>query len=489
MVFSSTVFLFLFLPLVLGFYFSIPGIRFRNLFLLFASLFFYAWGENVVVWLAIASIGVNYFLALAIANNPHPPARKFILAIAIGVNLGFLAWFKYSTFLGETARAIAPQLIFFVPSVVSLPLGISFFTFQALSYVADVYRQQVKVQNNPLNLALYIFFFPQLIAGPIVRYLDLEKQLIKRSISIEIFATGVRRFILGLGKKMLIANTLAVPVNAIFSLPSQGLNSSVAWLGITCYTLQIYFDFSGYSDMAIGLGLLFGFQLPENFNYPYISQSIREFWQRWHISLSSWFRDYLYIPLGGNRCSRTRTYLNLFIVFFLCGLWHGASWNFALWGLFHGSFIVIERLMLRRSLFFPKPKLLEWMGLAVRHLYALLVVMVGWIFFRAETLDDAGYFLSAMVGLNKGTSMESVGNYFNVEIGLTMIVGAIASTPVLPYLLNCYQKFRKNCKPKIDIIIQGLISVAEITAFALLFLASISKLAAQTYQPFIYFRF
>jgi len=319
MVFSSLIFLFLFLPIVLLGYMVMRTTIARNAFLLLASLFFYAWGELSFLWVMLASICLNYIFAIVISDTNEPVRRKVALAGAIIVNLGLLAFFKYAGFLETNVNHLLAlgQLPLLTGQAPPLPLGISFFTFHSLSYVIDVYRRQATAQRNPINLALYISLFPQLIAGPIIRYHDVCEQLTERTITVEKFAEGVRRFVTGLGKKMLIANVVAGPADQIFGLPGSELTTGLAWLGCLCYTLQIYFDFSGYSDMAIGLGLMFGFRFLENFNFPYISQSIREFWQRWHISLSNWFRDYLYIPLGGNRCGNVRVSLNLLIVFFL----------------------------------------------------------------------------------------------------------------------------------------------------------------------------
>ena len=539
MVFSSTVFLFLFLPVVLVFYLLVPGTQGRNLFLLAASLFFYAWGETIFVAIMLLSIAVNYVMGLALDTPSNKPGdRRAILAIAIAFNLGLLGYFKYGNFLADNFNQlvlafspIASSPTYFAPidlAPIHLPIGISFFTFQALSYIIDVYRQKVPAGKNLFNVALYIAFFPQLIAGPIVRYRDIEAGLQKRAITVEGFASGTRRFILGLGKKMLIANTLAEPADAIFALPPGELTTGLAWLGISCYTLQIYFDFSGYSDMAISLGQMFGFRFPENFDYPYISRSIREFWRRWHISLSTWFRDYLYIPLGGNRHSSLRTSLNLGTVFVLCGLWHGASWTFVIWGLFHGFFIAIEHLLATTGLTANKFWLLRLWPL--RHCYVLVAVMMGWVFFRAETLADAFAFLQAAVGFG-GESFggESFGGesqiaaYFNSEILLTMVVGAIASLPVLPMLRELYRlrfatwlvpfgkKVDNNSKPSpwrergtpiqnflakiqnaigpIPLVAEVVISGVELSGLALIFIACAAKLAAGTYNPFIYFRF
>jgi alginate O-acetyltransferase complex protein AlgI len=305
---------------------------------------------------------------------------------------------------------------------VRLPLGISFFTFHALSYVIDVYRHKWPAAKNPGDVALYIFFFPQLIAGPILRWSAIAPQLVQRAVTRERFAEGIRRFVGGLAKKMIIANVVAVPADKLFALPGQELTPSLAWLAIGCYTLQIYFDFSGYSDMAVGLGKMFGFEFIENFNFPYTAQSIKDFWRRWHISLSSWFRDYLYIPLGGNRCSGWRNHLNLMIVFFLCGLWHGASWTFVIWGLYHGAFLLIERTRFGDWLErLPRP---------LRHIYTLLVVMIGWVLFRTETFAQATSVLASMAGLSTGVDPnQKFARYWNSELMWSIVFGIIFSMP------------------------------------------------------------
>src|SRR6476646_10443526 len=370
MVFASPLFLFLFLPATIAAYFALPS-RFRNVVLLVASVAFYAWGEARYVPLVLGSVAFNWWMGLRIADAADPRRRKRRLATAVAGNLLALAVFKYANFAVANIDAIAP--IFGVApltlAAIPLPLGISFFTFHAISYVVDVYKLTANAQRNVRAFALYILLFPQLIAGPIIRYRDIAQQLVTREASAAEFAYGVRRFVLGLGKKLLIANTLGGTADAIFGLPGAELGAATAWLGLVCYTLQIYFDFSGYSDMAIGLMRVFGFRILENFDYPYLSRSIREFWRRWHISLSSWFLDYLYVPLGGNRHGTALAYRNLVIVFLLCGLWHGASWPFVLWGIWHGLFLVAERAGVGR--------MLERLG-PVSHVYALLVVMGGW---------------------------------------------------------------------------------------------------------------
>ncbi len=476
MVFSSPIFLFLFLPVTLAVYFALPW-RWRNTWLLGTSLVFYGWGEPKFVAVMLASIVTNFLLALWIDCFPDPRRRRLPLAAAVIVNIGLLATFKYADFVVGNLNSVLAELHLQplrLPDI-ALPIGISFFTFHALSYVIDVYRRKVPVQRNPFNIGLYIALFSQLIAGPIIRYHDVARQLEERSITRADFAYGVERFIIGLGKKVLIANSLAGPADLIFSIPGDQLTLPVAWLGLACYTLQIYFDFSGYSDMAIGLGRMFGFHFLENFNYPYIAQSMTEFWRRWHISLSNWFRDYLYIPLGGNRVAPWRVYLNLVIVFFLCGLWHGASWTFVFWGLFHGAFLVSERMGLTR-------RMAAWRA-PLRHAYLILVVMVSWVFFRSTTLSDAWGFLAAMTGMSPASGLEHpLALYADAQTLLALTTGAIGSAPVMPMVRRWLEGFPG---PVIDIGASGI----RLAAMASILMASAMLLAAGTYNPFIYFRF
>jgi alginate O-acetyltransferase complex protein AlgI len=358
---------------------------------------------------------------------------------------------------------------------IALPIGISFITFHALSYVIDIARGASRAQRNPLNLALYIALFPQLVAGPIVRYAHLAPQIATRETTPTSFAVGVRRFIIGLGKKVLIANTLAVPADAIFGLPSTELTFGLSWLGVICYTLQIYFDFSGYSDMAIGLGRMFGFLFLENFDYPYTASSLREFWRRWHISLSTWFRDYLYVPLGGNRRSLPRVYLNLVTVFALCGLWHGAKWGFLVWGLYHGCFLVLERVGLE--------SILERWPAPIRHAYLLIVVAVGWVFFRAESLSMAAAFLAAMAGGAQGSGTQYHPSlYLDAAVILALIAGAIGAMPVLPVL-------RRRQERSVHVPLRWAADLTSAALLAGILLMSCMALAAGTYNPFIYYRF
>jgi alginate O-acetyltransferase complex protein AlgI len=479
MIFSTPVFLFLFLPAILLGHYACPRFL-RNAFLLMASLFFYAWGETIFVQIMIVSILFNFLFGLWVDKTRAQSRGRLVLAVAVGGNLALLITFKYANFLVDGLNGflslVGVETIELMP--IHLPIGISFFTFQALSYVIDVYRGTAIPQRNPLHLGLYISLFPQLIAGPIIRYHDIAKQIVHRTTSIPLFARGARRFIIGLAKKMLVANVLGEVADSIFAIPSETLSISAAWLGAIAYTFQIYFDFSGYSDMAIGLGHMFGFRFLENFNYPYISQSVTEFWRRWHISLSSWFRDYLYIPLGGSRKGGLRTYRNLITVFFLCGLWHGASWTFVIWGLYHGAFLVLERAGFHRKL------ACIWRPL--RHCYALFVVVVGWVFFRAETFSQAIDYLSAMTGLRGGAGDPSSALLFlNREQIFILAIASVACTPLWPYLRK---KLPTQFAFKPFLFKQGL-EWAYLAYLVAIFLGCSMKIASSTHNPFLYFRF
>src|ERR1035441_9403779 len=379
MVFSSPIFLFLFLPVVLAVYALLPGLRAKNYWLLLMSLVFYAWGEVLFIFLLLASTLMNYFLGLWVDRSEDTGRRKLAVAVAVCANIGLLCFFKYADFFVATINSIlrltsaAP----FPQPNIPLPIGISFFTFHALSYMIDIYRRKWKAAASPKDVALYIFFFPQLIAGPILRWNAIAPQLAERTMSRDDFAEGIRRFVGGLAKKMLIANSLALPADQIFALSANELSPVTAWFGLLCYTLQIYFDFSGYSDMAVGMGKMFGFKFLENFNFLYLAQSVREFWQRWHMSLMSWFRDYLYIPLGGSRVSNARTNLNLLIVFVLCGLWHGAGWTYIVFGFYQAFFVILERTPFG-----------AWQGKLprpARHFYAMFVFVMSLVIFRSRS--------------------------------------------------------------------------------------------------------
>jgi alginate O-acetyltransferase complex protein AlgI len=478
--FTEPTFLFLFLPVLLALYFlTRVHAGYANLLLLAASVLFYAKGGGAFTWLMLGSIAFNYVMAILVdrARATSDVRARQVLAAAVTVNLLVLAWFKYANFLVENANAMLGAVgarSFAAPEVL-LPIGISFYTFHAISYVVDVYRRQAAAQKSPVHAGLYMLLFPQLIAGPIIRYREIADQLARRTVALDDFACGVRRFIIGLGKKVLIANVLAGPADGIFQMPAHQLIAPYAWLGIVCYTLQIYFDFSGYSDMAIGLGRMFGFRFPENFRWPYVADSVQEFWRRWHISLSSWFRDYVYVPLGGNRVAPALVYRNLVIVFFLCGLWHGASWNFVIWGLYHGAFLVLERLGLARLLRRASP--------AARHLYLLVVVMVGWVFFRADTLPQALTYLQALAGAG-GTEMPPVrlSWYLNPEVRIALVAGIVGATPVVPALAAL-------SRDRLGAWRAQALEAAGAVALVGMFLAALLQVGARSYNPFIYFRF
>ncbi len=481
MVFASPFFLFLFLPLTLAAYFAFPR-AWRNGVLLVASLVFYAWGESRYLPLIVGSVAFNWTMGRAIGSANDIRRRRRWLAAAVAGNLAALALFKYANFAVANVNALAPVLAMapFAVAAIPLPLGISFFTFHAISYVVDVYKRNADAESSIPRFALYILLFPQLIAGPIIRWRDIAAQLRSRDQRIADFAYGVRRFVLGLGKKVVIANTLGGTADAIFGLPASELTAPLAWLGLACYTLQIYFDFSGYSDMAIGLMRMFGFRILENFNYPYIARSIREFWRRWHISLSNWFRDYLYIPLGGNQRGERRAYANLVIVFLLCGLWHGASWPFVLWGAWHGLFLVAERAGIDR--------LLRGAGTGARlgsHIYALLVVMGGWVLFRCDTLTHAVDYFQALAGFATAAgSRHSVAQYLDPQVMCTLALATLFATP----LARRIGAWRDGVAATPGPAATGVLA-ADVAWLACVGVVASAFLAAGTYNPFIYFRF
>lgn len=476
MLFSSTVFLFLFLPLSLLAYYIVPK-QLKNAVLLLCSLLFYAWGGVSLSLILVFSLLINYFSGRWIAASVAK--KKLALSIGVSLNLALLVVFKYANFIVENVNHLQDVFHFNEipdPGIV-LPIGISFFTFQAISYLVDIYREEAKVQRNFINLALYISLFPQLIAGPIVRYHDISKQLINRDLTIAKFRSGVERFVLGLAKKVLLANNFAYVADQVFEMPLAEFDSSVAWLGIISYALQIYFDFAGYSDMAIGLGRMFGFEFLENFNFPYISRSIKEFWRRWHISLSTWFRDYLYIPLGGNRKGAGRTYVNLLIVFFMTGFWHGASWSFLVWGLFHGAFLVLERLGLGT--------VLKRIGRVPAHIYTLLVVLIGWVFFRVEQLDEAFDFVLKMFAFKGADIQLTTWTYFmNPVLFLLYPFAFLSSSYFFPRVFDFFRKkYAENA------FVHALWPVLKTIFLFAIFMFSVMFILADAYNPFIYFRF
>lgn len=483
MVFSSPQFLFLFLPIALVLYGSSPK-RGGNLVLLLVSLLFYAWGEAAHLWVLLLLIALNWAAGLVIARDPRALQRRLAVTAAIAIDLAALVWFKYAMFLGHNVARFGVASTALTGIV--LPLGISFFVFHNISYVVDVYRRVAPPRRNPIDFALYIAFFPQLIAGPIIRYHDIAAQLDRRRVTPAGFASGVERFLAGFAKKMLLANPLAITADRIFALPHQSLPPGVAWLGLACYTLQIYFDFSGYSDMAIGLARMFGFEFLENFNYPYISASIQEFWRRWHISLSNWFRDYVYIPLGGNRFGPVRTYRNLVLVFLLCGFWHGANWTFLVWGMIHGTFLVVERagvgVLLARA-----PRVLG-------HAYALFVVALAWVFFRCDSLPAAGRYLRALAGLSHVSGGLPLPYYLNRETALALLIGVVAATPAFSWITRDWRARAMQWRGAVDrSVLNAHDGAALIGArgvlLALFMSLSFLQLASAVYNPFIYFRF
>lgn len=466
MLFSSVFFLLVFLPFVIIFYYLLKD-RYRNFFLLLASLLFYSWGEPNFIILLLISIFMNYCFGLGIRKD-RVVWNKLIVFTAVLANLGILGYFKYANFFIENLNLCFGSKIDLIKQLV-LPIGISFYTFQALSYVVDVYRGATQATRNILDLGLYISFFPQLIAGPIVKYHDIAIQLRERTVNIQDFSYGIRRFSYGLAKKVLIANTVAMSADEIFSFPRW--DAPLAWYGLLCYTLQIYFDFSGYSDMAIGLGRMFGFRFLENFNYPYTASSIREFWHRWHISLSTWFREYLYFPLGGSRSGVFRTYINLLLVFLATGIWHGASWNFIVWGLIHGLFIVLERLGLS--------KVFENRITAVfSYLYTLFVVMIAWVYFRADNLSIGWRYMCALFKFKHEFEYD-FWEFTTPTLLAVLIIGVLLCGPVqrsIPKLQTyLYDEKRSYI---FDFLVSGI-----------LISASSALLVANSYNPFIYFRF
>ncbi len=483
MLFTDPTFLFLFLPTLLGLYF-LPFAWHRNGLLLAASILFYASGGGAFTWLMLTSIAFNYTIAIRIGRAAGTRRADRLLAFAVAVDLVVLGVFKYANFAADNANA-ALTLAGFAPVSlprVLLPIGISFFTFHAISYVVDVYRHDASAQKSPVHAALYLLLFPQLIAGPIIRYHDIADQLAKRNVDLEGFAYGVRRFVIGLAKKVLIANVVAGPADRIFSMPGPQLTAAHAWLGLLCYTLQIYFDFSGYSDMAIGLGRMFGFRFPENFRYPYVADSVQGFWRRWHISLSTWFRDYLYVPLGGNRASPARVYGNLVIVFFLCGLWHGASWSFVIWGLWHGLFLAVERLGLGRRI--------EAQRAPLRHAYALAVVTTGWVFFRADTLGAALTYLRALAGGSPALpTAYSPGLLLTNDVALALAAGIVGALPLVPALSRWREGWAAPAPGVGRVVGDWAVALVAAAGQGALLVTSCLQIAAGTYSPFIYFRF
>ncbi|SCH38355.1 D-alanyl-lipoteichoic acid biosynthesis protein DltB [uncultured Ruminococcus sp.] len=464
MVFSSIFFLFLFLPLVLLANFLAPKFI-RNAILWIFSLVFYAWGEPVYVILMLFSTVFNYVMGLDIESRQlDRKAARNSLILAVAVNLFILGFFKYSGFLIDTVNQIFSVDIPY--KKLSLPIGISFYTFQTLSYILDIYWKKIRAQKNFINFGLYVAMFPQLIAGPIVRYIDIEPQLTERRVTLASFGLGTEYFIKGLAKKVLLANSLGMVYTSVQEMQVGTFSVLTAWVGILAYTFQIYFDFSGYSDMAIGLGKMFGFQFMKNFDYPYISTSVTEFWRRWHISLGSWFREYVYIPLGGNRVSVPKHIRNILIVWALTGLWHGASWNFVLWGLYYGLLLLVEK-------YFLTP-LLQRCPSWVKHLYTMLFVIIGWVLFSNTSITDAFGYLGNLFGVTSGGIIDPTGLYLLKTNLILMVLAVLVCTPW------AYNQFKR--------LIQKF-PAGAIVINLILWLVSVAYLVYETYNPFLYFRF
>lgn len=486
MLFSSTVFIFAFLPAVIIIYYALKISRTaQNVFLCIASLFFYAWGEPRFVFVMMFSIIVNWFFGLVVDIYRDSFFVRLWILLDIIINLSIIFVFKYLMFTLKNVNLLFGSHID-IPEIM-LPIGISFFTFQAISYVIDVYRKKGKAQRNVLNVCLYISFFPQLIAGPIVRYETIAEQIQDRKESMDLFAEGVQRFILGLGKKVIIANNMALIADQAFGIDngtldwfgeSVSLSPAMGWIGAIAYTLQIYYDFSGYSDMAIGLGKMFGFRFNENFNYPYISKSITEFWRRWHISLSSWFRDYVYIPLGGSRTGKTwKNYFNIFVVWLCTGIWHGANWTFIVWGLVYCLLLLIEK-----STGFHKLNSSKWIDV-IRHFYTMFFVILNWVVFRAENIGDAISFIGGMFSLNNGVFIDDPALFYLRQFWFFLMIAVLLSMPIIPKVSTWVNTHQKNVAIR---VIYEIISLSVVLG---ILIVSVSYIVIGSYNPFIYFNF
>lgn len=469
MIFSSLTFLFLFLPIVMLIYFVMPNRILKNFVLFLSSLVFYAWGEPVYIFLIIISTINDYAFSLLVQKEKNRgrkiQARTFFI-LSLLVNLGFLFFFKYSDFISMNINNLLGTNI--ISHELPLPIGISFYTFQTMSYSIDVYRGEIKAQKNFLTMATYVALFPQLVAGPIVRYITIEDELENRKESVVLAAKGIRRFIVGLGKKVIIANQMGIIADTIFDNDSGNAGTLLTWFAVICYTFQIYYDFSGYSDMAIGLGQIFGFHFLENFNYPYISRSITEFWRRWHISLGTWFRDYVYIPLGGNRSHPVR---NIIVVWFLTGLWHGASWNYILWGLYYCLLLIIEKYLLKN--------LLDKTPRFIQHFYALFFILIGWVLFRIEDLNHLGEIFVTLF-VYKSVDLKSIMfTYQDMFYAVPFIILAIlGSVPIFEIIKNKVEMGKFS----------SIILINDLYFVGVLFI-SIIFLVGESFNPFIYFKF
>lgn len=488
MVFSSITFLIYFLPIVIFLYYAAPA-GMKNLLLLVTSLFFYAWGEPVYVFLMVFSILINYVTGILIDRQSGKEdgipqlkrqlRKKGLVLLNVICNLGILGFFKYADFITDNINALLGSSI--QPLELPLPIGISFYTFQAMSYIIDLYRGNVKVQKNLVAFGTYIALFPQLIAGPIVRFKSIEEQLMKRSCSIHKFASGVRLFIIGMGKKVLLANNIGMLWESVSGLTYDEISAASAWLGAIAFTMQIYFDFSGYSDMATGLGRMFGFEFPKNFEYPYMSKSITEFWRRWHISLGSWFKEYVYVPLGGNRKGIKRQTLNIVIVWSLTGLWHGASWNFVIWGTYFAVLLILEKLFLGQMLENLRKKHIVF-GTVMSGIYTMLFVIISWVIFASESAGFIGHYLESMFFAGNGGLIDGTAKYLFGN-NLVLLIFCTAGCTEMP------KKLALLCGEKMSIISPKLAGMSEIIMLVLIFTVSFAYIVASTYNPFLYFRF
>ena len=473
MLFSSLTFVFIFLPLVIFLYYLLDK-RLKNYVLLLFSLFFYGYSCPKFLIYLVTSVLFNYILALMINKFKKDKFKaRFFLILDICLNLSIIGYFKYSNFILENMNLLF-KAKFQITNII-MPIGISFYTFHSLSYIIDIYRGHAKVLKNPLTLLLYISFFPQLVAGPIVRYETVATQLYDRKETIDKFVTGIQRFIIGLAKKMLLANSMGLIADQIFSMKVDTLSVLSCWIGAVAYTLQIYFDFSGYSDMAIGLAGIFGFSFLENFNYPYISASVTEFWRRWHISLGTWFRDYVYIPLGGNRVSTLKCFRNIFIVWFLTGLWHGASWTFIIWGLYYGVLLTLEKYILKRNI----EKL--WSG--IQHIYTMFFATIGWVIFRSPDIYYAAKYIKNMFAIGSTTLVSNQAIFYITEYKFEFLMAIIFSMPVGIIVKRFIIALK--CRPLEYLLINFAKPLIDIA----LFVITIIYLTNSTFNPFIYFRF
>ncbi len=469
MVFSSLTFMFVFLPIVLILYYIVPK-KFKNLFILISGLIFYAWGEPVYVLIMIVSTLIDYTAGLLIYRfDKSKTIKRICLIVSLLMNLGLLGVFKYSGFIMQNIDIILGTSLYDPNHALPLPIGISFFTFQSMSYTIDMYMGKIKVQKNPISFAAFVTLFPQIVAGPIVRYDDIARELDDRTVNLDCIYEGILKFITGVGKKVLIANNIGMLWTSVKGLEASELSVLTAWLGILAFTLQIYFDFSGYSDMAIGLGKMMGFNFPQNFNYPYQSKSISEFWRRWHITLGAWFKSYVYFPLGGSRKGKGRTVFNLAVVWLLTGIWHGASWNFILWGVLYGLVIIIEKLFLGKVLE-KIPDFFSW-------LYTIILVILGWVLFDTADIPTALGYMGAMFG-GGGTLIDNTAMYYLINYGVMFVIGTFACTDI-------FSRAAEWLKEKMPLLVNYSTPIAK-TAIMVL---STAYLADATYNPFLYFNF